>query len=59
MLFRCYLAVLSLIAVASVAALPIAEQDLVARNSDGNRDWRRGSDGNRDWKRGSDGNRDW
>ncbi|KAJ7785862.1 hypothetical protein B0H16DRAFT_1708103 [Mycena metata] len=64
MLFRCYLAVLSLIAV--VAALPIVEPELAVRDvasskrgSDSNRDWRRGSDSNRDWRRGSDTNRDW
>ncbi|KAJ7102354.1 hypothetical protein B0H15DRAFT_327887 [Mycena belliarum] len=41
MLFRCYLALLSLIAVASVAALPVVEPELPARDSSSNRDWRR------------------
>ncbi|KAJ7770911.1 hypothetical protein DFH07DRAFT_259486 [Mycena maculata] len=59
MLFRCYLAILSFIAVASVAALPTIEPDLAVRDSSGNRDWRRDSSGNRDWRRDSSGNRDW
>jgi len=61
MLFRCYFALLSLIAVASVAAHPIIDSpELAVRDSSGNRDWRRDSSGNRDWrKRDSSGNRDW
>ncbi|KAJ7462808.1 hypothetical protein B0H11DRAFT_2054447 [Mycena galericulata] len=59
MLFRCYLALLSLVAVASAAALPIIEPDLTVRDSSGNRDWKRDSSGNRDWRRDSSGNRDW
>ncbi|KAJ7356915.1 hypothetical protein DFH08DRAFT_954233 [Mycena albidolilacea] len=59
MFFRCYIALLSLIAVASVAALPIGEPELAVRDSSSNRDWRRDSSSNRDWRRDSSSNRDW
>ncbi|KAJ7456568.1 hypothetical protein FB451DRAFT_1276421 [Mycena latifolia] len=58
MLFR-HFAVLSLIAVASVAALPMVEPELAIRDSSSNRDWRRDSSSNRDWRRDSSSNRDW
>ncbi|KAJ6492807.1 hypothetical protein C8R47DRAFT_422527 [Mycena vitilis] len=54
MFFRPYLALLSLIALASsVAAAPVAEPGLDARQGGGtqNRDWKRYGGNNRDWKR--------
>ncbi|KAF7367284.1 hypothetical protein MSAN_00790400 [Mycena sanguinolenta] len=59
MLFRCYLALLSLIAVASVAALPVAEPAVAVRDSSSDRDWRRDSSSDRDWRRDSSSDRDW
>ncbi|KAJ7630535.1 hypothetical protein FB45DRAFT_915808 [Roridomyces roridus] len=61
MLFRLYLALFSLIALVAAAPVPIMDSPgLDARDSSGNRDWRRDNKGNRDWKkRDSSGNRDW
>ncbi|KAJ7275471.1 hypothetical protein B0H12DRAFT_1087447 [Mycena haematopus] len=59
MLFRCYFALLSVIAVASVAALPLVEPELAVRDSSSDRDWRRDSSSDRDWRRDSSSDRDW
>ncbi|KAJ7225941.1 hypothetical protein GGX14DRAFT_490383 [Mycena pura] len=56
---RWSLTVLSLLAVALAAALPIVEPELAVRDGLSDRGWRRDGSNNRDWRRDGSNNRDW